>query len=310
MLELMSRGLAKDNRSHAKAIEEIVERRSIELYDNFKTSHIAKIKSNRGIWASGGQNPYVGSLFSAVDLSQNALQRSLETSAGKTFELIAREVGALSYEVRDSVPTMPLTDAQQQSIGSIMALLDANFEVGGDPGSIAEKLDTRRADDYRKIFDRLMLSDPGRIIDGEFIDERNVRHLVQIKASGKLNKVGSRAEKLELLTAAVGYLNHLRENDVGYLQPYPIDIHLCTALDGGIRDVSPAVRQYWREEELLVGPDFWRFVTQLDNGASMVLRTARRVAQEYGRDTIEEILSEAYPPTLSLPDDEDLDLEV
>lgn len=305
VLELVSRGLAKDNRRHAKAIEEIVERESVALYTNFKAAHIAKIKSNRGIWASGGNNPFVGSLFSAVDLSQNALQRSLETSAGKTFEVIAREVGKLSYEVRDTVPIVSLTDEQQKSIAKMIAMLDSGFAIAGDPGALAELKDSRPPGDYRKIFERLMLSDPKDIVDGEFTDERDVHHLVQIKASGKLNKVGARAEKLELLTAAVGYQNHLKEQDVGYLQKHPMDIHLCTALDGDIRAVSSAVRQYWRPEELLLGADFWKFVTQLDNGGSLVMRVVRRVAQDVGRDTMEEIISEAYPPTLSLSDEDD-----
>lgn len=305
MLELVSRGLAKDNRRHAKAVEEIVERRSVELYREFKASHIAKIKSNRGIWASGGNNPYVGSVFSAVDLSQAALQRSLETKAGTTFEVIAREVGELSYQVRDSVPTDSLTDEQQKAIMSLMSMMDDNWSVTGTPERLAEKKDSRRADDYGKIFERMFLSDPGRVIDGEFTDDSGVHHLVQIKASGKLNKSGSRAEKLELLTAAVGYANHLAAEDIGYTQDHSVDIHLCTALDGDVRAVSPYVRQYWRETELLLGGDFWKFVTQLDNGGSLVMRTMRRVAQDVGRDTMEEIISEAYPPTLGVPEDED-----
>lgn len=51
MLELTSRGTARDNRAHRKTIEGIVEDRCEELYLNFAAHHAAKSAKGRGIWA-------------------------------------------------------------------------------------------------------------------------------------------------------------------------------------------------------------------------------------------------------------------
>lgn len=301
-LELVTRGLARDNRSHRRAIENIVEKQCTEMYGEFRDAHIAQLAHKRGIWAPGAGNPMVGGVFSAIDMSQSALQRSLETRAGKTFENISREVGELSYKVRNSVPVDALTDEQQRSVAQLMSMLDDKWPVGSEISGLANRDDTRNVLDYQRIFESLFLKDPARVVDGEFTSEDDTRHLVEVKASGKLNKSGSRAEKLKLVSTAVGYANHIRREGGQVPQ---ITIHLCTALDGDLASVSPFVRQYWLKEELMLGRQFWGFITQLDDGAEVVWSTARRVAQDVGRRAMSEIISEAFPPTLGFVGDGD-----
>lgn len=308
VLELRSRGLSRDNRAHKREIEEIVEQRTTAMYEEFKASHIAQLAGRRGIWAPGAGNPVVGAVFPATDMAQSALQRSLETRSGRLFEALAREIGELSYEVSTEIPTLELSDAQSKEISALMLHLDEGWTREGDPGMIADARD-RGPRDYQEAIQQLHLGAPSRTVDADFLDDRDVHHLVEIKASGKLNKSGARAEKLKLISTAVGHINHLRSQDVGVQQDHRVDYHLCTALDGDLRSVSPFVRQYWAEDELMLGADFWRFVTQLDDGPQVVWRTVRHVAQDVGRRALDEIISEAFPPTLDMSDDEDPEID-
>jgi len=193
------------------------------------------------------------------------------------------------------VPTDPLTDAQQRSVMGLMAMLDDGWSADLSYEAMKGKKDNRPPGDLGKTFELLFLAG-SRIVDGNFVDEKGVSHLIQLKASGKLNKSGARAEKLELITAYLGYQNHLGNSVYG---DHQIDIHLCTALDGDITAVSPAVRQYWRESELILGRDFRTFVTQLQDGASVVWEAMDNVAGTLGRDVISEIMSQAMAATLS-----------
>ncbi len=308
VLDLLSlnRGLSRNNRLHKRENEAIVEARFTRMYEEYRDGDIRQLAGRRGMWAPGGSNPAIGSVFPAVDMAYAALQRSLETKAGTTYEQVAREVGALSYEVTDRVPTDALSDQQQAGIMRVMAMLDEKWPVTGDPAELADRKETRHPMDYNAIFERQFLSKDERIVDGQFTADDGTHHLVQIKASGKLNKAGSRAEKLELLTVATGYLNHLQTTEHG---EHRVDIHLCTALDGDTRNVSQWVRQYWDDDELMLGRHFWGFITQLEDGAEVVLRAIHRVAQDVGRRALSEIISEAFPPTLDVPDDEDPEID-
>ena len=308
VLELVSRGLSRANRAHKREIEQIVERRTAEMYADFRASHIAQLAGKRGIWAPGAGNPIIGAVFPATDMAQSALQRSLETRSGRLFEALAREIGDLSYEVSTEIPTVELTDAQTKAITALMLHLDDGWTREVEPAMIADAQD-RAPRDYQEAIQQLHLGMPSRTVDADFLDEADVHHLVEIKASGKLNKSGARAEKLKLISTSVGHINHLRSQDVGVQLDHRVDYHLCTALDGDLRSVSPFVRQYWAEDELMLGGDFWRFVTQLDDGPQVVWRTVRRVAQDVGRRALDEIISEAFPPTLDVPDDEDPEID-
>ncbi len=227
------------------------------------------------------------------------MQRSLETSGGKTFELIARDIGALTYEVGDTVPIEALTDGQMQGVAKLMAMLDDGWSADAGYQALRERRDSRLPFESDRLYGLIMGQKAAHVVDGEFVDEAGVHHVVQIKASGKLNKSGSRAEKLGLIKTYLGYGNHLRHQHRGLPQEHPIAIHFCTALDGDVAAVAAAVRQYWASDELLLGDRFWQFVTQLDDGAAIVWRTMSRVASEVGRDTITDVLRQAHPPLLS-----------
>ncbi len=309
MLELVSRGTARNNRAHRRKIEGIVEDRCEELFANFVAHHTAKIVKSRGIWSMAGANPLVAETFTSADLTRAALQRSLETSGGKTFELIARDIGALSYEVKNTVPIEALTDGQLQGVAKLMSMLDDGWSADASYAALRDRRDSRLPFEPDRLYGLIMGQKAAHVVDGEFVDDHGTHHLVQIKASGKLNKSGSRAEKLELIKTYLGYGNHLRHQDRGVAQEHPIAIHLATALDGAIAAVSPAVRQYWATDELLLGDRFWRFVTQLDDGAQLVWRTMSRVAADVGRDAITDVLRAAHPPLLS-PGQADDEVEV
>ncbi len=208
-------------------------------------------------------NVFVAELGSEIRY-YTALARSLDSSLGNMLETLALAIARLSFEVQRSVEG-PLSDAQ---INLIAALLEsykrglrtpyvADYVVLRDlaPSSGASK--KRHESDYYLI-------DPAT----------TSRYLIELKIGGDLDSKKARSEKEAILEQYAILSNTLpRTTD--------IRIYFATAYNRygeGRPWKQERVRQFFAEEELLIGRDFWNFVCRSPEGYDTVIAAYRDAA--------------------------------
>lgn len=97
-----------------------------------------------------------------------------------------------------------------------------------------------------------------------YLIDRNTgeHHLIELKIGGDLDNKKARSEKEAILEQYAILSNTLRNNE-------DITIHFATAYNRfgeGNPWNQERVKQFFAEEELLIGKDFWNFVCQSDEG--------------------------------------------
>ena len=104
--------------------------------------------------------------------------------------------------------------------------------------------------------------------DNYFYDETTKKHyLIELKAGGDLDNKKSKAEKIALLNEYFILKNSLTNDE-------DISIFLATAYNKYGEDnpwKQERVRQYFADEELLIGKNYWNFVCKDDKGFDIII---------------------------------------
>jgi len=297
-LDFVSRGPARQNPRHRKAIERIAHERMLAFLADFQASHLRAMGQGRGLVDIRERDPLLAGAFSAKTLSEHRLLLSFKSAAGHLYQDLAVCIGQLSYEVHETLPETRLTEDQLALVAAALRTCDAQPP---EPILVAEGAPT-------------LVLDPGQVnryggwvsalrpVDGDFIDrEAGTHHLIELKSSGKLSNKAARSEKEALIMHGYGLRNHY----LATRQPDPA-VHIFLGVAQGT-EVSSAVRQYFEPHEVLDAPAFWGFVSQLADGHALVTRAIDAHSGEIERMR-SRLLDEVYPlpgPGLGLSDEDD-----
>lgn len=245
-----------------RAIRALVKTAVESFASSFELRHVSQKDNPDGVINMKIHNVFIAALGSEIQY-YTALVRSLDSSLGFMLEALAINIAGLSYRVSRHVEGT-LTQSQTEAVAVLLERYkrrDATPDVshyaqirGNDGTGSATK---RHESDYY-------------LVD----EETGSHHLVELKIGGDLDNKKARSEKEALLEQYFILSNGLeKEAD--------ISIHFATAYNRygeGNPWLQSRVRQYFCEDELLIGREFWNFIAKSENGYEIVLDEYRKNA--------------------------------
>lgn len=243
-------------------IESIVKASVMAYAEGFECRHVGEHDNPEGTINMKIHNVFIEALGKEIQY-YTALSRSLDSSLGNMLEKMAIALAEQNYDVKRSVEG-PLYKEQTQLIADIL-----------------EK--------YKRHNKRPEISDYSNMLDISQCTESHVRHdsdyylydestdqhyLIELKIGGDLDNKKSRAEKEAILEQYAILANKIGKTD-------NIKIYFATAYNRYGEDKpwkQERVKQFFGEDELLIGKEFWNFVCKSENGYKYVIESYREHA--------------------------------
>ena len=262
--------MSNDTLSKKEAIKGLVHT-AVESYaTGFQGRHEGELVDPEGTLNMKIHNVFIAVLGPEIQY-YTALVRSLDSSLGNMLEKLAINIAKFSYEVKQNVEG-PLSLKQTQDMAELL-----------------EKYKRREVrppttDDYQ--FLRTKPTEQALVTkrhDSDYclVDkETGENFLIELKIGGDLDNKKARAEK-EALLEQFAILSNTLPKDV------KIKLFFATAYNRygeGKPWRQERVRQYFADDELLIGKDFWGFVCKSDQGYNIVLDAYKESFTKYFGD--------------------------
>jgi len=231
---------------------------AVESYSTgFQARHEGELDDPEGTLNMKIHNVFIAVLGPEIQY-YTALVRSLDSSLGNMLEKLAINIAKFSYEVSQSVEgTLSLSQTQD-----VAELLEKYKRREIKPPTVddyqflrvkpnEESLVSKRHDSDYYLVDR----------------ETGENFLIELKIGGDLDNKKARSEK-EALLEQFAILSNTLPRDA------KIKMFFATAYNRygeGKPWRQERVRQFFSDEELLIGRDFWNFVCKSDEGYDIVL---------------------------------------
>ena len=247
------------NLTEKKTIQALVHT-AVESYaEGFKARHEAEVDNPEGIINMKVHNVFIEALGKDVQYYA-ALVRSLDSSLGNMLEGLAINLAKLSFEVKKNVEG-PLSVGQTRAI----AVLLEKYKRHEKRPSTSDYEVLRTENKNKAVIKR-------HDSDYYLIDKDSGSHyLIELKIGGDLDNKKARAEKEAILEQYAILSNTLPKSE-------KLKIYFATAYNR-FGENKPwrqeRVRQFFADDELLIGKDFWNFICQSDKGYEMVLEAYR-----------------------------------
>lgn len=239
-----------------KAIRSLVQTAVHSYASGFEARHLAEVDKPTGTLNMKVHNIFIAALGEDIQY-YSALVRSLDSSLGDMLEGLAVSIARLSYTVSREV--VGYLSAEQT--GGIARLLE----------EYKRRVKRPEVSDYVGLVEKKGRAEVRKVrhdSDYYLIDEADGRHyLIELKIGGDLDNKKARSEKEALLEQYAILCNTLGSSD-------KVSIRFATAYNRfgeGHPWPQMRVRQYFSEEELLIGQAFWNFVCKSENGYEIVL---------------------------------------
>lgn len=239
-------------------------RTAVESYAHgFEARHKAEVNTPNGTINMKIHNVFIEALGKEVQYYA-ALVRSLDSSLGNMLESLAINIAKLSFEVRRNVEG-PLAPEQT---GLVAELLEKYKRHDMQP-SIEDYLP------LRSIKPRPNASVRRHDSDYYLIDRQtNIHYLIELKIGGDLDNKKARSEKEAILEQFAILANTLAPD-------IKINVLFATAYNRfgeGQPWRQERVRQFFAQEELLIGQDFWNVVCRSQDGYTTILQAYKESA--------------------------------
>lgn len=252
--------------SRKQAICSIVDYTIKNFVTGFELRYNSEVNDPNGVINSKKNNVFMAELGEEF-MFYSAFVRSFDSSFGKVLENLGNLIANITYEVRGNLKSY-LLPQQTQHIDFLMTAY--------------EKHDSKPSiDDYRNFVCHIPKNvDSYQTIhatDNYFYNRETGEHiLIELKAGGDLDNKKAKAEKIALLNEYFILKNSL-DNDE------KIKIYLATAYNKygeGNEWKQERVKQYFAEDELLIGKDYWNFVCDDKEGFETVLAQFRNTGKK------------------------------
>ena len=236
-------------------IDQVMDYQISTFANNFKRDYSTKGSKLKNL-IKKANNPFILALGEDIVI-YSTLMRSLDSSLGNRLELIARAIAEASYQVNKVVEgDVPI--GVDQKISNLM-----NAYTSKKRKPILTDLDEISASGQKEH--KIHKSDYHLIKKS---DDRE-HFLPELKTGGDLDNKKARSEKQALLEqyAILKYSPHIRED-------CSIGLYFATAYnflgEEGMWN-QERVKQFFSEDELLIGREFWNFMADSDEGYRMVI---------------------------------------
>lgn len=253
-------------------ISSIVKTSVIQYAEGFECRHIGEHSNPEGTINMKIHNVFIEALGKEIQY-YTALSRSLDSSLGNMLEKMAIALAEQNYTVKREVKGL-LFDGQTQLIANILEqykrhnkkpeISDYTIMLNINSGT---KSHVRHDSDYY-LFDR----------------ESGNHYLIELKIGGDLDNKKARAEKEAILEQYAILSNQLGSTE-------HVKIYFATAYNR-YGESKPwrqeRVKQFFGNDELLIGKEFWNFICKSENGYQYVLESYRENAH-YIKEALERI---------------------
>lgn len=256
-----------------KAVQAIVDASVCGFADGIKSRFIEEIDDPRGVINQKKNNCFIAELGEEF-MFYSAFVRSFDSSFGNILERMGNNIAKLFYTVNNEIESFILPE-QTQNISNLMASYDKrtppeiwhydtqSFII---PKDITSFKQTHQTDNY-------------------FYDSDSRTHyIIELKAGGDLDNKKSKAEKIAMLTEYYLLKNKIPSDE-------RVKIYFATAYnkfgEGNIWH-QERVRQFFSQEELLIGKDYWNFVCKDKDGFEIIFEQYKKSA-DYIKKSLSEI---------------------
>jgi len=235
---------------------------AVESYaQGFQARHEAEVNNPDGIINMKIHNVFIEALGKEIQY-YTALVRSLDSSLGNMLESLAINIARLSFEVKKNVQG-PLSAEQTSRIAELLEQYKRH----------EKKPEVKDYQIFRTIKPKEATKIKRHDSDYYLIEkETNSHYLIELKIGGDLDNKKARSEK-EAILEQYAILSNILPSDI------KITIHFATAYNR-FGENKPwrqeRVRQFFSDEELLIGKNFWNFISQSEKGYEIVLSAYRK----------------------------------
>lgn len=257
-----------------EAIKIIVDSNIKSFAEGFEARYTSEVNDPNGVINSKKNNVFMAELGKEF-MFYSAFVRSFDSSFGKVLENIGNSIAKLSYEVRGRIDSY-LLPQQSQHIDYLLAEYDKHVKPTVNDYASFTWVKPSNVESYMKNHET----------DNYFYNpEKKEHYIIELKAGGDLDNKKSKAEKTELLQEYFLLKNKIVGTDE------EISIFLGTAYNKfgeGNEWKQERVQQYFSEEELLIGYNYWNFVCNDDEGFNIVFEQYK-ISCQYIKDSLERI---------------------
>ncbi len=240
------------------AIQIVVDTAITAFAEGLISRYTDEVNDEAGVINMKKNNCFVAELGEEF-MFYSAFVRSFDSSFGNLLEKMGNNIAKLSYEVRGNIDSFILPDQTSR----ISSVLDSYVNHTTRPAishySVYSSIYPRDITSYRRT----------HVTDNYFYcAEKNAHYLIELKASGDLDNKKARAEKSALLEEYFLLKNQLRDDETA-----TIKIYFGTAYNKfgeGREWKQERVRQFFAEDELLIGRDYWNFVCNDEEGFNII----------------------------------------
>ncbi len=251
----------EDNKK--KAIELLVDTSIVSFATGLTSRYEREVNLDEGVINMKKNNCFIAELGEEF-MFYSAFVRSFDSSFGNVLEALGNRIAKLSYDVRGNIESFILPDQTQRTA----SILDSYSDHISEP-SVAHY------STFNVIYPKNTVSyERTHVTDNYFYNaDKNEHYLIELKASGDLDNKKARAEKSALLDEYFLLKNLLRDD-----KSAKVKIFFGTAYNKygeGNFWKQERVRQFFADDELLIGKDYWNFVCNDSEGFNIVFEQYR-----------------------------------
>lgn len=239
------------------AIKTIVAASVKSFSEGFHSRHEGEYENPEGTINKKIHNVFIAALGPELKY-YSALVRSLDSSLGNMLEKMALEMCSLFYEVHKSVEGV-LYSSQTQEIATLLEAYKRRDKVPSTSDYVSLRNHSPKGSEGTKRHES----------DYYLIDKSppHKHFLIELKIGGDLDNKKARSEKEAILEQYCILSNTLAPGK-------DIKIYFATAYNR-FGENNPwkqeRVRQFFADDELLIGRDFWNFICKREDGYNLVL---------------------------------------
>jgi hypothetical protein len=250
-----------------KAIQSVVDTAISSFAEGLISRYNDEVDDINGVINMKKNNCFIAELGEEF-MFYSAFVRSFDSSFGNVLEKMGNNIAKLSYEVRGNINSFILPEQTQR----IANILENYFQHVVTP-------ETAHYDSFTTIIPKDITSFKStHVTDHYFFNpEKNEHYLIELKASGDLDNKKARAEKSALLDEYFLLKNSLADD-----KSAKVKIFFGTAYNKFGEDKpwkQERVKQFFAEDELLIGKAYWNFVCDDEQGFEIVFEQYKKSAE-------------------------------
>lgn len=239
-------------------IRNAVDYRIREFADNLEKRYMRELNDPNGVINAKKNNVFIAGLGDEF-IFNSAFCRSFDSSFGNILEVLANDVADVSFDVITENISSFLLPQQTQHIDYMMS----EYEKHAKTPEVADY------NNFSAFVPQNTVSfSKSHVTDNHFFNPKTKEHyVIELKAGGDLDNKKAKSEKMELLKEYFILKNSLEGTDE------TVKIFFATAYNKNGEDnewKQERVKQFFAEDELLIGKKYWDFVCDDENGFNII----------------------------------------